>query len=77
MDRIHRYLQVRDAALATYLLKMADDPADTIRRLAVFYLGELKAKYAVATISVRLSDKSQEVRAAARVAYRKITGAHA
>jgi hypothetical protein len=68
---------IRDAALSTHLLKMANDSADTVRRLAIFYLGELRGKYAVATISERLSDKSQEVRAAARVAYRKITGVNA
>jgi TIR domain-containing protein/HEAT repeat protein len=65
---------IRDAALSTHLLKMANDPADTVRQLAIFYLGELRGNYAVATISARLSDKSQEVRAAARVAYKKITG---
>jgi hypothetical protein len=68
---------IRDGGLSTHLLKMADDTADTVRRLAVFYMGELRGKYAVATISARLSDKSQEVRAAARVAYRKITGTSA
>ena len=65
---------IRDTALSTHLLKMANDSADTVRQLAIFYLGELRGRYAVATISARLSDKSQEVRAAARVAYRKITG---
>jgi TIR domain/HEAT repeats len=68
---------IRHTALSTHLLKMATDSADTVRRLAIFYLGELRGKYAVATISARLSDKSQEVRAAARVAYRKITGVNA
>lgn len=68
---------IRETALPTHLLRMANDPADIVRRLAVFYLGESRGKYAVATISARLSDKSQEVRAAARVAYRKITGVNA
>jgi hypothetical protein len=68
---------IRDEALPAHLMKLAKDSSDTVRRLAVFYLGELKGKYAIATISERLSDKSQEVRAAARVAYRKITGADA
>ena len=68
---------IRDEAIAAHLMKMSNDSSATVRQLAVFYLGELRAKYAVATISERLSDKSQEVRAAARIAYRKITGADA
>ena len=68
---------IRDAALPTHLARVANDSADTVRRLAVFYLGELRGKYAAAIISARLSDKNQEVRAAARVAYRKITGTNA
>jgi len=65
---------IRAAELPSYLTKAAKDSSASVRRLAIFYLAELRAKYAVAIISERLSDKSQEVRAAARVAYRKITG---
>jgi hypothetical protein len=68
---------IRDTALSAHLLKMVNDSADTVRRLAIFYMGEMRDKCAVATVSARLSDKSQEVRAAARVAYRKITGVNA
>jgi hypothetical protein len=68
---------IHDEALPAHLMKLAKDSSDTVRRLAVFYLGELRGKYAIATVSERLSDKNQEVRAAARVAYRKITGASA
>jgi hypothetical protein len=66
---------IRDAALPTHLIRMAADSSDTVRRLAVFYLGELRAKYAVKVLSERLSDKSSEVRAEARIAFRKVTGA--
>jgi hypothetical protein len=65
---------IRDPALSGHLLAMTNDSADTVRRMAIFYLGELRDKSVIRTISARLSDKSQEVRAAARVAYRKITG---
>lgn len=68
---------IRDEALPTHLTRMAADSSDTVRRLAVFYLGELRAKYAVKIVSERLSDKSSEVRAAARIAFRKITGTDA
>ena len=68
---------IRFPGLPAHLLKMTKDTSDTVRRLAVFYLGVLKAKNAAAVISERLSDKSPDVRAAARVAYKKITGVDA
>ncbi len=68
---------IRDPALSGHLLAMTNDSADTVRRMAIFYLGELRGKSAIPIISARLSDKSQEVRAAARVAYKKITGTNA
>ena len=68
---------IRHPELSMHLLRMASDSAVTVRRLAVFYIGELRLKGDhVAAVSARLSDKSPDVRAAARVAYRKITGAN-
>jgi hypothetical protein len=66
---------IRDKDLSGHLLRMAKDSSSSVRRFAVFYLGELRARYSLAVVSELLSDKSQEVRAAARDAYRKIGGA--
>jgi HEAT repeat protein len=53
---------------------MSKDTSSSVRRFAVFYLGELRARYSIPVVSELLSDKSQEVRAAARDAYKKIGG---
>jgi len=65
---------LKEKNILGHLMRMANDPSGSVRRYAVFYLGEMRARNAVSVISERLSDKSQEVRAAARDAYRKITG---
>jgi len=65
---------LRDKKLQNYLIRMTADPSNTVRRFAVFYLGELRLKAAIAVISEHLSDESPDVRAAARDAYKKITG---
>ena len=53
---------------------MAADKSSSVRRYVLFYLGELRAKFALKTVSELLSDKNLEVRAAAREAYKKISG---
>jgi hypothetical protein len=68
---------IRDKDLSGHLLRMAKDSSSSVRRFAVFYLGELRARYSISVVSELLSDKSQEVRAAARDAYRKINGTRA
>jgi HEAT repeat protein len=65
---------IRDKNLSAHLLRMAKDSSSSVRRFAVFYLGELRAKYSIPVVNELLSDKSPEVRAAARDAYRKISG---
>jgi|SRR5579859_1108217 len=64
----------RHKNLSAHLLRMASDTSDSVRRLAVFYLGEMRAKNAIGVVSERLSDKNPMVRDAARGAYRKISG---
>lgn len=54
------------------LLELTKDPSNAIRRRAVFHLGQIGARSAIGAISALLSDKSPDVRAAARDAYRKI-----
>jgi hypothetical protein len=68
---------LRHKDLSGHLLRMATDKSSSVRRYALFYLGELRAKYAVKTVSELLSDKNLEVRAAARDAYKKISGERA
>lgn len=63
----HRFLE-------SHLMTLTRDPSNSVRRWAVFYLGELRAKAALASVSELISDGSPDVRAAARDAYRKITG---
>jgi hypothetical protein len=65
---------IRDKNLSGHLLRMAKDSSSSVRRFAVFYLGELRAKYALSVVNELLSDKSPEVRQAARDACRKIGG---
>jgi hypothetical protein len=65
---------IRNKDLSAHLLRMTKDPSPSVRRRAIFSLGELRAKYAVGVVSESLSDGSPDVRAAARDAYRKITG---
>jgi len=64
----------RERNILSHLMRMANDDSGSVRRYAVFYLGEIRARSAVNVISEKLSDNRQEVRAAARDAYRKITG---
>ncbi|MCP4400416.1 MAG: DUF1566 domain-containing protein [bacterium] len=56
------------------LTRMVDDTSSAVRRRAVFYLGEIRALKSLPLITERLSDKDRNVRAAARTAYKKITG---
>lgn len=65
---------IRDQNLSGHLLRMAKDSSSSVRRFAVFYLGELRAKYSIPVVNGLLSDESPEVRAAARDANRKIGG---
>lgn len=65
---------VRNPDVVTHLLRMTRDSSVSVRRYAVLYLGELRAKESLPIINERLSDKSPDVRAAARDAYQKITG---
>jgi hypothetical protein len=63
---------IRDKNVSGHLLRMAKDSSTSVRRFAIFYLGELRAKYAIPVVNELLSDKSPEVREAARDACRKI-----
>ena len=65
---------IRHKHMLTYFLRMANDPSASIRRRAIFLLGEIRAKNALNIITERLSDGSPDVRSAARDAYKKITG---
>jgi hypothetical protein len=65
---------IREPTLQPHLLSMAKDPSSAVRRWVVFYLGQLRARNALPILSALLSDKSPDVRAEARDAYRKITG---
>ena len=60
--------------LIVQLVMKAKDESSAVRRLAMSYLGELKARNGIPVVSELLSDGSPHVRAAARDAYQKITG---
>lgn len=65
---------IKHPELESYLLMMAKHASVRIRRRAIFYIGEIRAKHAMPIISGYLSDGNPDVRVAAREAYRKITG---
>jgi hypothetical protein len=65
---------IRHKDLTSHLLRMAKDSSASVRRFSVFYLGEMRASYAIGIVSELLSDKSPEVRSAAREAYKKVGG---
>ena len=58
-----------------YLVQMASDSSASVRRFAIYYLGELRSRKALAILSERMSDPSSNVRTAARDAFKKIPGA--
>lgn len=58
--------------LEHWLLKLTAERRMSVRRLAVFYLGEIRAKSAIPAVSALMSDSLPEIRAEARDAYRKI-----
>jgi hypothetical protein len=66
---------VRDRDVVGHMIRMAGDSSSSVRRFAVFYMGEMRAKNSLSVVSQLLSDKSAEVRAAAREAYKKLGGA--
>jgi hypothetical protein len=59
-----------------YLVQMASDPSASVRRYAIYYLGELRSRKALGILSERMSDPNPEVRTAARDAFKKTPGAH-
>jgi FOG: HEAT repeat len=65
---------VKDSRVPSLLLMMVKDASHSVRRRAVYYLGELRIKNSVSVISELSSDKNPDVRAEARDAQRKITG---
>ena len=68
---------IRYKGLSSLLLSLVNDSSITIPRQALFYMGKLKSKEFIPTVSIFLSNKSPDIRAAARDAYKKITGSRA
>jgi HEAT repeat protein len=66
---------IHDKEAFVYLVQMASDPSASVRRFAIYYLGELRSRKALAILSERMSDPSSNVRTAARDAFKKIPGA--
>ena len=60
--------------LPTQLVQLAKDESSAVRRRAIYYLGSLRHKNAFSLVNEACSDKSPDVRAAAREAYKMITG---
>lgn len=60
--------------LPPHLMMMLNDLSISVRRQAIFYLGELRYKKAIDIISGLISDGNPDIRATARDAYKKITG---
>jgi hypothetical protein len=58
-----------------HLVQMASDPSASVRQYAIYYLGELRSSKALAILSERMSDRSPNVRTAARNAFKKTPGA--
>ncbi len=67
-------LYIRYKYLPELLVMLARSSSKSVRRRAVIYLGNLHYKGALDIISGLCSDPSQDVRAAAREAFKKITG---
>jgi TIR domain len=60
--------------LALMFIEIARVGPASIRRRALFYLGEMRARAALDVIAYCISDKTPEIRAEARAAHGKITG---
>jgi hypothetical protein len=58
-----------------HLVQMASDPSASVRQYAIYYLGELRSRKALAILSERMSDPNPVVRTAARDAFKKTPGA--
>jgi len=65
---------IRCENLAQYLAMMARNPSKAVKRRALIYLGHIRDRSCLGIISGLCSDPSPDVRAAARGAYKKITG---
>jgi len=65
---------LRDKALASALVPLAQDGAVSVRRRALYYLGELKFSPALPVVSAAMSDFNGDIRAAARQAFTKMPG---
>ncbi|MGD2151684.1 MAG: toll/interleukin-1 receptor domain-containing protein [Gemmatimonadales bacterium] len=65
---------IRYAHLVPCPMGLAGDTSSAVRRLAVVYLGELRARQAIEVVKGLLSDGDPDVRVVAREAHQKITG---
>jgi hypothetical protein len=63
-----------DRQLAAHLMQLVHSALPSIRRRAIFYLGELKSRQALPLITSAMSDSNINVRATARQALVKISG---
>jgi len=60
--------------LPNFLVRFLNDPSITLRRNSVFYLGELRYKPALESITGLISSGNPDIRATARDAFKKISG---
>jgi HEAT repeat protein len=64
--------ELRYEHLPAHLIHLARDPSSSSRRLAAFYLGELRVAQALGVVAELTQDKSPNVRAAARAALKRL-----
>jgi hypothetical protein len=64
---------VRSPGLGAHLVGLAKAGPASMRRRALFYLGEMKARSAAPVVTFCLSDANPHIRAEARAAYKKLS----
>lgn len=65
---------IRATAFDADLMRLAQNAPPSVRRRAIFYLGEMKSGHALPLISSAMSDANPDIRATARQAFSKIPG---
>jgi HEAT repeat protein len=72
MQQFLHIIELKHPQLEYWLIRLATGQRWSIRRKAIFYLGEIRSHSAIALISVLMSDGDAGIRAEAREAILKI-----
>ncbi|MCG8460335.1 MAG: HEAT repeat domain-containing protein, partial [Holophagales bacterium] len=65
---------IPNEARRSHLIQALEDRSVSVRRRAIFFLGESRSKEVLRNVTGLMNDSNPDIRSAAREAYRKITG---